>query len=264
MLSDSAFAEAAPQGSCETGNAHLASLELGAVQEVKPGPIIHVEGGSELRLAGLLVPRTPRSAKDAEGTKAATVALSHLRKVLTGARLKALPAVKADRHGRKWAQLFVNSGDGLSYSWLQADLVAAGIARVSPAARGSACAKQLLEIEKRARSKKVGIWTQKKFAELEAWATRKLRRRENSFQLVRGVVADVAETKRMTYVNFGKDWRTDFTVNISPRAAKRFKASGFSPVSLKGKTVRVRGWVSYANGPMIRVRSAEQIEIIDP
>ncbi len=252
-----------PTDMCTNGQAHLATHDFGAVKGVSKGPLIELEVGRGLRLAGLVIPAAPRNRKDGQAVKNANAALTYLRKVVAGRRLVAHPAFKADRHGRKWAQLFVTSGNGDERRWLQAALVEAGYARVSPATRGSFCANTLLKLEARARAEKIGLWGQKRFAVLEAWATRKLRRRENSFQLVAGKVMGVAETKRVTYVNFGKDWRTDFTVNISARAAKRFKSSGFQPADLKGKTVRVRGWVTYANGPMIRVRAAEQIEILD-
>ncbi|MCP5082703.1 MAG: thermonuclease family protein [Alphaproteobacteria bacterium] len=248
---------------CAQGQAHLATHDFGAVKGVSKGPLIDLEAGSSLRLAGLVIPAVPRNRKDVEAVKNANAALTYLRKVVAGRSLLAHPAFKADRHGRKWAQLFVTSGDADERRWLQAALVEAGYARVSPATRGSSCANILLKLEARARTEKTGLWDQERFTVLEAWATRKLRRRENSFQLVRGKVTGVAETKRVTYVNFGKDWRTDFTVNISTRTAKRLKKVGFQPADLKGKMVRVRGWVTYANGPMIRVRAAEQIEILD-
>ncbi|NNF76651.1 MAG: hypothetical protein HKN05_01355 [Rhizobiales bacterium] len=227
------------------------------------GPLIDLEKGGRLRLAGLVIPAVPRNRKDAVAASNANAALTYLRKMVAGGNLVALPAFKADRHGRKWAQLFLTSGEADKRKWLQAAMVEAGYARVSPSTLGSSCASTLLKLEGQARARKVGLWGQQRFEVLEAWATRKLRRRENSFQLVRGEVTGVAETKRVTYVNFGKDWRTDFTVNISARTAKRFKKGGFQPADLKGKTVRVRGWVTYANGPMIRVRAAEQIEILD-
>ena len=248
---------------CVHGQAHLATHDFGAVRGVSRGPLIDLEKGGSLRLAGLVIPALPRNRKDVEAAKNAKAALTYLRKMVAGGSLAALPAFKADRHGRKWAQLFLTSGETDKRKWLQAALVEAGYARVSPAARGSSCANALLKLEAQARTRKAGLWGQERFAVLEAWATKKLRRRENSFQLVRGEVTGVAETKRITYVNFGKDWRTDFTVNISARAAKRFKKGGFQPADLKGKTVRVRGWVTYANGPMIRVSAAEQIEILD-
>ncbi len=233
------------------------------MKEVSAGPLIAVEGGATLRLAGLVVPTAPRNRKNAELLKIAAAAEDFLRQALKGAGVAAVPGFKTDRHGRKLAQLFTSPASGAGPAWLQAAMVAAGHARVWPTAGHSACAKDLLALEAEARAKKAGAWALPAYEVLEAWATRKLRARENSFQIVEGEVMAVAETKRFTYVNFGKDWRTDFTANISARAARRFKKNGFSLSGLKGKRVRVRGWVRYANGPMVRVSAPEQFEILD-
>ena len=139
-------------------------------------------------------------------------------------------------------------------------MVEAGWARVSPAAPASACAEQLLGRERLARKAKAGLWAKPRFEVLPAWATRKLRRRENTFQIVEGKVVDVVETKRFTFLNFGTDWRRDFTLNVSAGARKRFMANNFLLGPLKGKTVRARGWIGYANGPMMRITTAGQIE----
>jgi micrococcal nuclease len=39
-------------------------------------------------------------------------------------------------------------------------------------------------------------------------------------------------------------------------------AAGLDPHSLAGKQVRVRGWVEWRNGPMIRADHREQIELL--
>lgn len=254
---------ASAKDTCSQALSAAATHVFGAVKEVAAGPLIAVEGGTMLTLAGLVVPRAPRNRKRADAAKIAAAAEGFLRRALRGARISAVPGFANDRHGRKVAQLFTSVDADAPRTWLQAAMVSAGYARVWPTARHSACAAELLALEAEARAKKAGAWALKRFEVLPAWATRKLRSRENSFQLVEGRVAAVAETKRTTYVNFGKDWRTDFTVNISARAAKRFQKSGVSLAALKGKRVRVRGWVRYANGPMIRVSTPQQVETLE-
>ena len=51
------------------------------------------------------------------------------------------------------------------------------------------------------------------------------------------------------YLNFGADWRKDFTVTIAPQDLKSFTAAGIDPRGYSGKMVRVRGWVQYLNRP---------------
>lgn len=86
----------------------------------------------------------------------------------------------------------------------------------------------------------------------------------NSFAIVEGVVLDVAHVKNTTYLNFGQNWRSDFTVKVVKRNHKFFKQYGFNLDSLKGQTIRTRGWVSKQNGPMIEARHPTQIEVMTP
>ncbi len=249
--------------SCVQGLAAQATHAFGSVKKVSAGPLIEMTAGEELRLAGLVVPGVPRYHKDLDAANTAEAATAQLRTLVKAAKLSAAPSFKADRHGRNWAQLFVHTDGAAPGQWLQAAMVSSGHARVSPAGRGSSCSAALLKLEAEARRKQLGIWQQKRFAVLPAWATRKLRRRENSFQVIEGEVRAVAETKRFTYINFGKDWRTDFTATVSARTAKKLKQEGFSLTQLKDKKVRVRGWIRYGNGPMVRVSAREQIEVLE-
>jgi micrococcal nuclease len=84
-----------------------------------------------------------------------------------------------------------------------------------------------------------------------------------SFQLVEGRVIDVATVRNRTYLNFGADWRRDFTISIAPKDRRRFRKSGVDPMSYKGQRIRVRGWLKSYNGSMIDVTHPEQFEILD-
>ena len=64
------------------------------------------------------------------------------------------------------------------------------------------------------------------------------------------------------YLNFGNDWKTDFTVTLGPMARRLFKKAGIEPLSLEGKRIRARGWLKKRNGPMIEASHPEQIEVI--
>ena len=239
-----------------------ATHQFGPASDVSGGPIIRLADDTKLSLAGLAIPAPPRDPKDAAAVESAAAAEAYLKSLLAGSQLLATPGFRADRHGRHVVQLVAVRGGQEAVKWVQAEMVRAGHARVWPSRRGTACAAFLLKLEAEARGTKQGLWALKRNEVVEAWATRKLRARENTFQLVEGTVEAVAETKRFTFLNFGKDWRTDFTATISARAAKRFKKDGFSAANLKGKHIRVRGWVRYANGPSISVRMVEQIELL--
>ena len=83
-----------------------------------------------------------------------------------------------------------------------------------------------------------------------------------TFQLIEGRVLDAAKVKGTVYLNFGADWRTDFTISIPREALKLFEVDGVDPLSLIGESVRVRGWLIKRNGPMIRATHPEQIELL--
>ena len=83
----------------------------------------------------------------------------------------------------------------------------------------------------------------------------------NTFQLVEGTVMDAAEVKGRVYLNFGADWKTDFTVLVPAKARKALARQGMDPATFKGRTIRVRGWLKDYNGPMIELTHPEQLEL---
>jgi len=45
------------------------------------------------------------------------------------------------------------------------------------------------------------------------------------------------------YLNFGDDWRTDFTVSVAPVDNDLFEEAGIDLLSLAGQRIRIRGWL---------------------
>ncbi len=82
------------------------------------------------------------------------------------------------------------------------------------------------------------------------------------FQIIEGVVLDVVERGQRVYLNFGEDWRTDFTLSLDIKKRDGFLDQGFDIMGLKSKKIRVRGWLDHYNGPFITLTYPEQIEII--
>ena len=75
-------------------------------------------------------------------------------------------------------------------------------------------------------------------------------------------MVDNAVVRGRGYLNFGADYRTDFTISIAPRDLKRFPAEDRLLNGYRGRLVRVRGWLEWRNGPMINVTHPEQIEVL--
>ena len=75
-------------------------------------------------------------------------------------------------------------------------------------------------------------------------------------------VAAAGEGSGRAYLNFAKDWHSDFTVLVERKDSEALKSPGIDVKTLAGKRLRVRGWVEWRNGPMIHVTLLEQIELL--
>lgn len=76
--------------------------------------------------------------------------------------------------------------------------------------------------------------------------------RIGEFVMVKGRVLGVFETRNDRYLNFGEDYKTDFTVRIPKKLWKQFG-------ELKEKAITVRGVLREYNGPLIVVDVKEQL-----
>lgn len=85
---------------------------------------------------------------------------------------------------------------------------------------------------------------------------------DGTFRVVEGVVAKAATSSNNLYLNFGDDWRKDFTVKVSSAQRKVLSRKGIDPMALNGHTVRVRGWLREWNGPYMELDSIDQLEIV--
>ncbi len=119
---------------------------------------------------------------------------------------------------------------------------------------------EMLARERNARLARRGIWAH------PYYAVRTPEQAENhvgSFQLVEGWVVDAAIVRRRGYINFGEDWKSDFTIAIKPKDHKQFGEDGADILRLKGRIVRVRGWIKSYNGAMIEATHPVQIEVFE-
>ena len=146
---------------------------------------------------------------------------------------------------------------------VQADLLAAGQARVAAHVTSHACAMELLGREKTARRAKLGLWANSYYDMLNADNPTAVLAEQGHFALVEGNVLSVRESGATIYVNFGRRWTEDFTVTILKRNERNFTAAGFELKKLAGRHVRVRGWIEERGGPWIEATRPEQIELAD-
>lgn len=163
---------------------------------------------------------------------------------------------KMDRHGRHLAHLFLNDG-----TWLQGRMLQRGMARVYSFPDNRALVNEMHTLEREARNANRGIWAHPFYA-LRAATPEALGRFTGTFQVIEGRVAETARVKGTTFLNFGENWRDDFTITLNNRAHRLFLENAIDPLTLKGQILRVRGWLKKRNGPAINATHPEQIEIV--
>lgn len=145
--------------------------------------------------------------------------------------------------------------------WAQGTLLQLGLVRVRSQQSNPEMAKTMYEIEQAARKDEIGIWGEEAFKVLPA---DKVDGHEGRTHVVEGRVMSASLKNNRVYLNFGSNWRTDFTVTIEPEDRRGFSRAGIDPLQLQNKVVRVRGWVDSYNGPYIQVDHPEAIEVITP
>lgn len=145
-------------------------------------------------------------------------------------------------------------------AWAQGSVVALGLARVRTEERNPEMADQLYALESEARADKAGLWAEEQYQIL---APEETNDHIGQFAIVQGTVQSAAMNKNRIYLNFGQDWRTDFTVSIAPEDRRAFSRANIDPLQWNGKRIRVRGWLDSLNGPMIEIDHPQAIEFPD-
>jgi micrococcal nuclease len=59
---------------------------------------------------------------------------------------------------------------------------------------------------------------------------------EGSFQIVEGRIESAALKQNRIYLNFGKDWKTDFTISIAPGGQARLLEAESRPAAMERET----------------------------
>jgi len=149
------------------------------------------------------------------------------------------------------AQVFA---DGSS---VQSALLRAGEVRVAPDRTSALCAKEFILAEDEARAQLSGHWRDGLFA---TRTPEQLGNRTGTFQIVDGTVTTATLVKGRAYINFGADYRTDFTVTVSPQDMKLFRQARLDVRKLAGQHVRVRGWLELFNGPEMEIANPASIQ----
>jgi micrococcal nuclease len=241
--------------------AHAAPLDAlpsggsGRVATVIDGDTVRLQNSeSDIRLVGIQAPKLPLGRKGFKAWPLAAESRQALVEMVQGRTVTLrLGSSAQDRNGRTLAHLVRD--DGL---WVQGEMLRLGFARVYTFPDNRQLAQEMLEREAQARNEKRGLWADPFYAVHDSQSSALLEL-SGTYQIVVGTVRDAAATKDRTYLNFGEDFRSDFTVAIDRADLKRFVDADVNALDLEGKRIEVRGWISKRNGPMIEVTHPEQI-----
>jgi endonuclease YncB( thermonuclease family) len=241
-----------------------AGVITGKVRHVIDGDTLVLENGTHVRLLDINSPELAHDGAPAEPyAEEAKQALEHW----ANGRTVMIETGKHDhdQYGRLLGQVYLLPGHG----WVNGTLVRDGFAHVYTFADNAMYPKELLDYEAKARAAKLGLWALPRWRVRDA-ATCCADEDIGTFEVVEGKVWDAAWVKnrryKRTYLNFGKDWRTDFSVVIDGRDEKYFRQAGIKSLLLtdyyNDKRVRLHGYLQPVNGTLMRVTHPAQIEIL--
>ncbi|MCF8467084.1 MAG: thermonuclease family protein [Sneathiella sp.] len=159
-----------------------------------------------------------------------------------------------NRYGDLQAKIVTDKG-----KWLQEELIAAGFGWWDGATNYPTDLRmRLIAAEERAENQKRGVW--KTFAVVDA-NDPKQHLADGAFVIAEGIIRDIHSASGITFLNFGDNWRSDFTAAISKESRKNFERQGWKLASLKNKLVRIRGLLRFYNGPFMDLGFPEQLDV---
>ena len=221
--------------------------------EAIDGQSLRLADGTILRLAGIVAP----DAQIGPERRVAEEARKALQTLAVGRSLQPQqPTDRRDLHDRLLVQVVTGEG-----RWLQGELLQAGLVRVWTQSDAIERSAEMLALEAKAREARRGLWALPYFAILSPETAPAALDR---FQIAEFTVAEVARVRGTVYLNAGSDWRSDLTVRLERPAAKLFADAKQDLSALKGKKIRVRGWLRLYNGPFMDVTHPQQIEVLGP
>jgi hypothetical protein len=236
-----------PAGGAAAGCAEAAGVDRFA--GLDEDGTLRLDGRGAVRLAELRLP---------EDGPARDAALAWLRGRI-GAPLAVRETGPRDRWERLPVRLSPQAADAGDFA---EGLVEAGLALVDPSGAEVLCRPELLALEETARDRGLGVWAEDRYKPVAAEAVTRLTERIGRFTLVEGRVRSVGERKQRTYVNFGTDWSSDFTLIVPKRVWTALQGRRIDAAFLRGRTLRMRGILEGWQGVAITVNVPETVELV--
>ena len=229
------------------------------VADVVDGETLSLSDGQTVRLAGIEVPKPPLSSPANVQWPPGEAAKKGLRGLVGDGTKVSLVSARnePDRYGRRHAFVFLADGRLVQTEMVQSDLV-----RVRWLPEESHCFQPLLVNESAARAGRRGIWADPENLPRNA-NDPSLLERNGLYELIEGRIVSVGHGTRMVFLDFGRSYRRDFTVMVSPAVVARLIAAGLPPDGFANRRVRVRGVIEESGGPAIRLNDPAEIEFLD-
>lgn len=163
-----------------------------------------------------------------------------------------------DRYGRLLAHVYKENG-----VWVNNEMIKEGLAHVYSFPDNRQLTKKLIQTENKARQENKGMWAHprwKTYTSVDNIPDKAI----GQFNIFEGKVLNTTRVSDRTYLNFGSNWRTDFTTEIPKRYYELFKKSGIDiEQDYNGKKVQVRGVFKPVNGVLTTSTHPEQLTILD-
>ena len=228
------------------------------VSEVIDGDTVKLSNGKMLRYIGLDTPEVRMKAAGAgfiyNPQPFSLEAKEFNRKLVEGKNIRVeFDVEKTDRYGRLLGYCFIEN------TFVNAKLIEEGYAVLYTFPPNVKYTDLLVKSQKKAQKKKKGLWGS--FATIDhAQAGKYI----NQVRSVEGRVVNTYKSKKCVYLNFGQNYKNDFTVVIFNNTLDFFNKKDIDPVSFyNGKKIRVMGRIREYNGPEIIVNSPYEIEVME-
>ncbi len=260
LLPQTVFAQIPDRGEAKISLSEMS--RVGEVAEVLRGNSFVLKDGEEVVLADLGAPFA--------GEPLFQEARAALTILLRGRRLHLLPdpVTPRDRYGRLRACVEVQEKEGQTVFWVRHKLLEQGWAYLYTHQDQHPLTRQYKErlsrLEETARRAQKGLWGHQAYQGRRASMPGTLMDDHGRFVFVEGIIKKVSLIRGRLYLNFGEEYRTDFTLVIEKKNLKSFEKAGFAPFhNLQGKRVRARGVLEIWNGPLIRPEHPDRLEVLE-
>jgi micrococcal nuclease len=227
------------------------------VSKVIDGDTIQLSNGKSVRYIGIDTPELRRKSGGIwiyEPEEYALEAKEANRKLVEGRKVTLeFDLVKTDKYGRWLAYVFING------KMINEELLGSGYAMLYTYPPNLKYTDRLVAAQKKAREEKKGFWKSYQIITPDQAAGH-----IGEFYTVKGLVKSTFSSPKATFLNFGQNWREDFTAVIFKSNLNFFKKKGINPaVYYKDKQVEITGRIKFYNGPEIVINHPSQIRIAE-